>query len=114
MKIELPFVIDSKFADLKVKEFVVSLEKILGKELFEIALKKKSVRSGRGKMRGRRYKTSAGALIVVGENEKFKSKNFDVVKVKSLSVNDLAEADAIGRLTLYTESAIKDLGEKFK
>lgn len=114
MKVELPFVVDSKISGLKIKEVFSAFKKILGEELFNIAIKKKSIRSGRGKMRGRRYKKSAGVLIVAGEKENFKSKTFDVVKVGSLSVNDLAEADAPGRLTIYTENAVNDLKNKFE
>ena len=61
-------------------------------------------------MRGRKYKTNAGLLIVVGKDEKLKANAFDVANVKNLSVNDLAKG-GVGRLTVYTENAIKDLGE---
>ena len=37
----------------------------------------------------------------------------DVVNIKSLGVTDLAKG-GVGRLTVYTEQAIKDLGEKLK
>ena len=114
LKIELPFVVESKFVEQKTKQLINSLNKILGNELAQIAIKKKSRRSGKGKMRGRGYKVSAGVLIVVGEKEKLNSKNFDSVKVNSLSVMNLAEADAPGRLTIYTEEAVKELGEKLK
>jgi len=86
------------------------LKKILGEDLFEIAQKSKNVRAGKGKMRGRKYKKSAGILIVIGENEKLKTKSFDVVNVKTLGVNDLAKG-GLGRLVIYSEEAIKFLGE---
>lgn len=111
--IGLPFVIEPKILSLKVKELISSLEKILGKELFEVALKKRKVRSGIGKLRGRRYKKNAGLLLVIGEKEKLKTNVIDVKMVKSLNVNDLAKG-GVGRLTMYTEQAIKELGEKIK
>lgn len=106
----LPFIVESKISNLKSKELISSIKKILEKDLFEIAIPKKAVRKGRGKLRGRKYKKSAGLLIVIGNKEDIKTKIFDIIKVKNLSVSDLE----LGRLTLYTEQAIKDLGDKFK
>jgi large subunit ribosomal protein L4e len=109
----LPFVVEPKLLSLKIKELVLSLEKILGKELFEVALKKRKVRSGIGKLRGRKYKKNAGLLLVIGEKEKLKTNVIDVKMVKNLNVTDLA-AGGLGRLTLYTEQAVKELGERIK
>ncbi len=111
-KIEnIPFIVESKLATLKVKELVSSLKKILGETLFGLAVQKKSIRSGKGKLRGRKYKSNAGLLIVIGNKEKLKTTAFDVVSVEKLGVNDLASG-GVGRLTVYTEEAIKNLGEK--
>ena len=49
----LPLIVESNITKLKTKELIQALKKILEKELFELALKKKSVREGRGKMRSR-------------------------------------------------------------
>jgi len=111
--IGLPFIVETKFLTLKTKALVDSLEKILGKELFEVALKKRKVRSGVGKMRGRKYKKNAGLLLVVGNEEKIKTNIIDVKMTKNLNVTDLA-AGGIGRLTVYTEKAVNELGEKLK
>ena len=111
--VNAPYVIESKFTELKAKELISSLKKILGEELFNLAIKKKEVRSGRGKLRGRKYKSNLGLLIVVADDEKLKTTAFDVVQVKNVGVNDLALGGP-GRLTVYTEKAIKDLEEKFK
>ncbi|MDA3836088.1 MAG: 50S ribosomal protein L4 [Nanoarchaeota archaeon] len=109
----LPLVVESKFTKLKAKEMMASLKSILGEALFDIAVKQKSVRKGLGRMRGRKYKSTAGLLLVIGSEEAVKTKSFSVQTVKKLGVNDLANGGP-GRLTLYTESAIKDLTEKFK
>jgi large subunit ribosomal protein L4e len=109
----LPFIVESKLLSLKTKALVLSLEKILGKDLFEVALKKKNVRSGVGKMRGRKYKSNAGLLLVVGNEEKIKTNLVEVKMTKNLNVTDLAKG-GVGRLTLYTEKAISELGEKLK
>lgn len=109
----LPLIIESKFVSLKTKELVSSLKKILGEDLFKIALKKKAIRSGKGKLRGRKYKRNAGLLLVIGKDEKIKTNAFDVINVENLSVTNLASGEP-GRLTLYTEQAIKELEEKLK
>lgn len=107
-----PFVVESKITSLKTKELISSLKKVLG-DFFEVALQKKSVRAGKGKMRGRKYKKNAGVLLVIGKDEKTKSAGLDIKKTNSLGVFDLAKGGP-GRLVVYTEQAIKELGEKLK
>ena len=109
----VPFVVESNITSLKTKEFISSLKKILGEKLFEISMKIKSIRSGRGKGRGRTYKSNAGALIVLGKGEKLTAGVLDFKTTDNLSVADLAKGGP-GRITIYTEKAIKDLGEKLK
>ena len=113
-KIEnLPLVVESKFAELKAKEMINLLQTILGNDLTQVAIKKKSIRSGLGKLRGRKYKSNAGLLLVTGKDEKVKTKSFEVQTASKLGVTDLAKGGP-ARLTVYTENAIKELGEKFK
>lgn len=111
-KIKVPFIVEDKLVGLKSKELIKALKEILGEKVFEIAMRKKGQRPGRGKSRGRKYKKCAGLLIVLGEKEKLKTKNFEIINAKNLGVNDLAKG-GLGRLTLYTENAIKYL-EKIK
>jgi large subunit ribosomal protein L4e len=110
-KIKVPFIVVSDITKLKTKELLKSLKSILGEELYNVAIKKKSVRAGKGKMRGRKYKSNAGMLLVLGNNEKLKTNMFDVVNVKELNIMNLANG-GLGRLTIYTENAIKDLNGK--
>ena len=72
-------------------------------------LKVKTIRSGKGKMRGRKYKSTAGLLIVKGSKESASFKGLDVLSVKEVSITDLYP---LGRLTLYTQEAVKELGAK--
>lgn len=113
LKLELPVIVESKILGLKVKDTLSILKKILGKELEKIAFKEKKIRCGKGKARGRKYKSNAGLLLVVGNDEKLKTGLFDISQVKTLNVAELASG-GVGRLTVYTEKAIKDLEEKFK
>jgi len=95
----------------KTKELISSMKNILGETLSDIAFPKKKVRSGKGKGRGRKYRKSAGLLIVTGNNENLDSNVFDVKKARELNVTNIG---GLGRLTLYTEKAINELGERLK
>lgn len=110
---KVPFIVSSEILKLKTKELLKSIKSILGEELFEKSIRKKSVRAGKGKSRGRKYKSNAGMIFVIGENEKLKTNLFETKNVKKLSTEDLARG-GVGRLTIYTEEAIKNLGEKKK
>ena len=106
IKAELPLIVEDKILNLKIREFAAALEKILG-DLSEVANKSKSIRTGKGKMRGRKYKISAGVLLVVGKNEGKKIMGVDIIKANELIVSDLVSNGA--RLTMFTEDAVKEL-----
>lgn len=108
-----PIVIESKLKDIKTKKLLESIKKILGDKMFNVAIRKKSVRPGIGKLRGRKYKSNAGMLLVVGRDEKIKTSSFEVRPVNELNVTDLANG-GMGRIAIYTEKAINELGEKYK
>jgi len=108
----LPLII-SISNNTKTKDFLSGLKKILGDALYKVAIKEKKIRAGIGKLRGRKYKSNAGMLLVIGNDEKIKTGKMDVVKANTLSVVDLAK-NGPGRLTVYTEKAIKDLENRFK
>ena len=93
------------FTELRTKDFLELLKRILG-ENYQVALKQKGKRAGRGKSRGRKHKTSAGLLFVTGKDEKFKNSRVEARKVTDLEIGDLFP---LGRLTVYTEKAIQDL-----
>lgn len=104
--IKLPIIVEDKILLLKTKDFLGSLDKILG-NLKDVAIQKKSIRAGRGKSRGRKYKKNAGLLLVISKNEKKEIKGIDMIKTNKLRVSDLASGGA--RLTMFTENAIKEL-----
>ena len=105
VKIDLPLVIDSELLKLKTKEFLELLKKILN-ETYSVAIKQKKVRAGRGKTRGRKYKSSAGLLLIVGEKEDKKVSGIEIRKVSELGIADLYP---LGRLAIYTDKAIEEL-----
>lgn len=110
---ELPLVVESKLTSLKTKDLLSAIKKIVGEELSGVAIKKKKVRSGKGKLRGRKYKRNAGILLVTGNKEKVKAKVLETKNVAGLGINDLAKG-GLGRLTIYTEDAINELNKKFE
>jgi len=97
--------------ELKTKEFKKVMESVFGEAK---VWKVKSIRAGRGKMRGRKYKTNAGLMFVIGNEESMKRKGISVVSVKDLTIKDLSPNGEPGRLVCYTEAAIKEIGERFK
>ena len=114
---EFPFIIDASFESLaKTKEMKTALLNLgLGDELARVA--EKTIRSGRGKARGRRYKAKTGPLIVVSKDcsAMKAAKNIpgiSVAKVTSLNVKILASGINPGRLTLWTQAAITELDKK--
>jgi large subunit ribosomal protein L4e len=107
---KIPLVVSS-FEKIKVKDLLIGLKKILGEEMYNVAIKKKSIRAGKGTMRGRKYKSNAGMLLVIGNDEKVKTKMIEVKQVNELGIVDLAKG-GLGRLTVYTEKAVKNLDER--
>jgi len=107
---KLPIVVEPKILDLKTKEFMNSLKKVLG-SLFEFSISKRKIRSGKGTLRGRKYKRNLGAILVLGNKEESKSNVLESRKIKDLNVEDLAKGGP-GRIILYTPEAIKELEGK--
>lgn len=106
-QIKFPIIIELE-NNVKVKNLINSLKNIFG-DLFYLVLKHKQVRAGKGKSRGRKYKSNAGLLIITGKDEKIKLSGIDVRKVNELSILDLYP---LGRLVVYTENALKELEAK--
>lgn len=114
--LELPIVVEDNIQDFKkTKEVKDFLEKAGLKSEIERANVKK-VRAGRGKSRGRKYKRKKSVLFVVMEDKGISKavKNIpgsDFVIVRNLNAELLAPGTHAGRLTVWSESAIKRLGE---
>lgn len=111
IKMTLPLVIEEKVLTLKTREFLDSIKAIVN-NAEKIAIKTKKVRAGIGKMRGRKYKKSAGLLLVIGKDEGKKINGIEVIQARELTVSDLASNGA--RLTMFTEAAINDLDKRLK
>jgi large subunit ribosomal protein L4e len=112
----LPIIVDDTLQEIrKTKQLKQFLEKIGLKDELTRSGKKK-IRAGKGKMRGRPYKKRKGPLIVIAEDKGLinSAKNIaglDCCLANKLNAELLAPGTNAGRLTIYTESAIKKLGE---
>ncbi len=102
-RVNAPYVIEKLPG--KTKFIITSIKKILG-EASSLAFKNKKVRAGRGKLRGRKYKSNAGVLLIVAKDENREFKGIDVKTTSQLSISDLYP---LGRLTIYTKKAIEEL-----
>lgn len=113
----LPVVAVDEFQDLKTtKEVVRFMEAV---KVYDDIIRSKNgkhIRAGGGKRRGRKYKKPKSILIIVNQDNGIgrAARNLsgvDVIAVKRLNVELLAPGTHAGRLAIWTESAIKTLGE---
>jgi len=116
-KITLPLVVDDKFRDIKkTKEVIEVLKKLKVYEDIERAEKGKHIRAGKGKRRGRKYKIPKSILIVSSKGDIHKSAanlpGLDVITPNQINIEYLAPGGNPGRLTIFTEEALKQIGGK--
>lgn len=114
---ELPLIVQDDLVSIqKTRELVDALDALgVGEDLAR-AKEGRSIRAGKGTMRGRRYRTPRSVLLVVHETGTIDraSGNLPGVEyalVDELNVPRLAPGGDAGRLTLFTESAIANLEE---
>lgn len=109
---ELPLIVSDDIESFTKTKEVVELLTAIGLEADLERAKIKQVRGGRGKMRGRQYKKKVGVLIVVGEDKGIvmAARNIpgcDVVTLDEVNTELLAPGTQAGRLTVWSESALK-------
>ncbi|MEK6928033.1 MAG: 50S ribosomal protein L4 [Nanoarchaeota archaeon] len=91
----------------KTSELISSVKKIFG-EAFNLVLKNKVPRAGKGKSRGRKYKSNAGLLLITSEKEKNSFKGMDVKPASAVQISDFYP---LGRLTLFTKQSLNELSK---
>ncbi len=114
---QFPLVLSDEFESISSTNQLMEVLAKLGleKELARAAVK--SIRAGKGKMRGRKYRKRTGPLLVVSRQCEVQkaARNIPGVScavVTNLNVRLLAPGGNHGRLTLFTESAIARLREE--
>jgi large subunit ribosomal protein L4e len=113
-----PFLIDNDFESIvKTSDLEAALVKLgFGQELERAGVKR--IRAGRGKSRGRRYKTPTSILFVVANDSLPLVKavsnlpGAEVVAVHRVNAELLAPGTHAGRLTLYTKAAVERLASE--
>jgi large subunit ribosomal protein L4e len=115
---ELPVVVQNDFESLSktsdVKKFLVAAG--LWDDV-ERAKNGKTIRAGKGKVRGRKYKNRKSLLIVVGKDQGAgkAARNLpgvDFINADGLNAELLAPGTHAGRLTIWTEASIQRLKER--
>jgi large subunit ribosomal protein L4e len=114
-KITLPIVVDDKFKDVKkTKEVIEILKKLKVYEDVERAANGRHIRAGKGKRRGRKYRIPKSVLIISSKGNLHKSASnlpgVDVITPQQLNIEYLAPGGDAGRLTIFTEEALKQIG----
>ncbi|NPA70533.1 MAG: 50S ribosomal protein L4 [Crenarchaeota archaeon] len=118
--VQIPPVVVKDFEKLQFLSDVKRVLKRLGLwDDIERAHEKTRIRAGKGKRRGRRYKTPKSILVVVSEKCPVITAlrnlpGVDVVKVDMLNMLVLAPGGQPGRLTLWTDEALRKLNNLFK
>lgn len=116
---ELPLIVSDEFQAISTTSETRNLFMTLGVWPDILRAKQgKKIRSGKGKMRGRKYRKPKSLLIVISDDQGIvkASRNhpgLDIVKIKNLNAELLAPGAVPGRLTLWTESAVKQLENLF-
>jgi large subunit ribosomal protein L4e len=114
---DYPLIVESKIEDVvKTKDAIAILIKLgLEKELLRCSEKK--IRAGKGKSRGRKYRKKKGPLMVVSKDCKLikaasNISGVDIVEVNYLNAELLAPGTAPGRVTVYSDAAIKRIADE--
>merc|ERR1719284_1186787 len=114
---ELPLVVsDGAESIQKTKQAIDMLKKLGCDEELTKVMDSKKVRSGKGKMRNRRYVMRRGPLVVYGEDNGIVRAMRNIPGVETASVDSLnllqvAPGGNFGRFIIWTESAFTKLSE---
>jgi large subunit ribosomal protein L4e len=113
--LSFPVVAESRLETLEKTKNVVIFMKALGIEEDVIrAKKRKAVRAGKGKKRGRKYRKAKSILFVVKDSSKIyraarNIEGVDVTTLANLNAKLLAPGAHAGRLTVWSETAIEKM-----
>jgi large subunit ribosomal protein L4e len=116
--VSLPIVVDDAMESVKKAKLIEDFMEKVGLGLEIERAKTKKVRAGKGKGRGRRYKKKKSVLFVIVKNNGILNAagniaGADVCAVNNLNAELLAPGTHAGRIAVFTESAIKKLGEMY-
>jgi large subunit ribosomal protein L4e len=113
--VELPLVVSDEFEDLKKTRAVVEFLEAVGVHADIERADDRSVRSGQGTLRGRKYRRPTSILFVTSEEPSRAARNLagvDVATAAQVDTEDLAPGAGGGRLTVWTESAVREVANR--
>jgi len=116
---ELPLIVEEGIEELKKTKEVFDVLKKLNLDKDIERAKKKKIRAGKGKRRGRKYRKKKSVLIVVSKkcNLQKAARNLpgvEVVLYDQLNVEYLAPGTHAGRLVVWSKEAILELDRKLE
>ncbi|MBI1970755.1 50S ribosomal protein L4 [Candidatus Woesearchaeota archaeon] len=112
-----PFALDNAFETLPTAGQAKKVFSALGMANELLRVSERTIRAGKGAMRGRKYKKAHGPLIVVSHacplvQAARNLPGIDVIAVDSLNANLLAPGAVHGRLTLFTSAALARISKE--
>jgi large subunit ribosomal protein L4e len=116
---ELPLVVSDGIESVqKTKTAVEALKKLGCGEELQRVIDSKKVRAGKGKMRNRRYTMRRGPLVIYNEDNgivrAFRNiPGVETACVTRLNLLKLAPGGNFGRFIIWTEGALKKVGEMY-
>jgi len=116
---ELPLVVSDGLESVsKTKQAIESLKKLGCAEELQRVVDSKKVRSGKGKMRNRRYTMRKGPLVIYSEDNGIvramrNIPGVETANVARLNLLKLAPGGNFGRFVIWTKGAFKKLGAMY-
>jgi large subunit ribosomal protein L4e len=113
--VALPLVVSDEFEDLVKTREVADLLETLGIHADVERADERTVRAGRGKTRGRKYRRPKSILFVTSGEPSRAARNLagaDVTTAADVNAEDLAPGAHAGRLTVWTESALAEVADR--
>jgi large subunit ribosomal protein L4e len=113
--VAFPVVLDDEFEDLKKTQEVVDVLETLGLHADIERAEDTKIKAGQGKARGRKYRRPKSILFVTSEEPSRAARNLagaDVATGREVNAEDLAPGGHPGRLTVWTEAALKEVAER--
>jgi large subunit ribosomal protein L4e len=113
--VDLPLVVSDDFEDLVKTREVVEVLEALGVHADVERADDRTVRAGRGKTRGRKYRRPKSILFVTSEEPSRAARNLagaDVTTAANVDCEALAPGADAGRLTVWTESALAEVADR--
>jgi large subunit ribosomal protein L4e len=113
--VDLPLVVADEFEELLKTKEAAEVFEALGVHADVDRAEDRTVKAGRGKTRGRKYRRPSSVLVVTSEEPSRAARNLagvDVATGSSVNAEDLAPGAQGGRLTVWTESALEEVSQR--